>query len=317
MKYRRLGRYGVKVSEVAVGGWLTQGRTITDDTTSAIVKKAFDLGINFFDTADVYHSGESEKALGKAIKDLRRQDLFIATKCWFGFSEAVNDRGSSRKHIVESVHDSLKRLGTDYLDLMQLHRWDDEAPMEEKVRAMDDLIRQGKVLYWGVSEWKAHQIAAACHTAEKLNACPPASNQPVYNMLNRYIEESVIPAGEMYGVGQVVFSPLAQGALTGKYKPGQPPPAGSRGADEKSNMFMGGVLTEDVLTRIQNLKAFAKEAGAPSLAAFALAWCLRKANVSSVIIGATRPEQVEENALASDLEFAPEVWEKAEALLTA
>ncbi len=315
MNYRRLGRYGVKVSEVSVGGWLTQGRTISDDTTTAIVKRAFDLGINFFDTADVYNSGESEKSLGKAIKDLRRRDVFIATKCWFQFTEAVNDRGSSRKHIVESVHDSLKRLGTDYIDLMQLHRWDDESPMDEKVRAMDDLIRQGKILYWGVSEWKGHQIAAACQTAEKLNACSPASNQPVYNMLNRYIEESVIPASEMYGLGQVVFSPLAQGVLTGKYKPGQAPPEGSRGADEKSNMFMGGVLENSTLERVQRLEAFAKEVGAPSLAAFALAWILRKPNISSVIIGATRPEQVEANAQASGLSYGDDVWESAEAIL--
>lgn len=227
----------------------------------------------------------------------------------------MNDRGSSRKHIVESVNASLQRLGMDYVDLMQLHRWDDESPMDEKVRAMEDLIRQGKVLYWGVSEWKSHQIAKACEVAERVNAYTPASNQPVYNMLNRYVEESVIPSCEMNGLGLVVFSPLAQGVLTGKYKPGQAPPDGSRGADEKSNMFMGNVLTAETLSRVGKLEAYAKEVGAPSLAAFALAWCLRQPVVSSVIIGATRPEQVEENAQASGLHYDAEVWEKAEAIL--
>ncbi|HRK22158.1 MAG TPA: aldo/keto reductase family protein [Fimbriimonadaceae bacterium] len=315
MNYRRLGRSSVKVSEVAVGGWLTHGRSIGDDITTKIVKKAFDLGINFFDTADVYNAGEAEKALAKAIKGIRRDDIFVATKCFFPMSDRPNDRGLSRKHIVESVHNSLKRLETDYVDLMQCHRWDPETRVEETVRAMDDLIRQGKILYWGVSEWRSHQIAEAVATAEKLNAHKPVSNQPNYSMLQRYIEESVLPTCDEMGLGQVVFSPLAQGALTGKYKPGQAPPAGTRGADEKSNMFMGGVLTDEVLTRIGKLEAFAKDKGAPSLAAFALAWCLRNAGVSSVIIGATRPEQVEENAKASGLTYDNEVWTEAEAIL--
>lgn len=315
MKYRRLGRSSVKVSEVAVGGWLTHGRSIGDEVTTRVVKKAFDLGINFFDTADVYNAGEAEKSLAKAVKGIRRDDIFVATKCFFPMSERPNDRGLSRKHIVESVHNSLRRLEMDYVDLMQCHRWDPETEVEEIVRAMDDLIRQGKIHYWGVSEWRADQIAEAVATAERANAHKPISNQPSYNMLNRYIEESVLPACERFGLGQVVFSPLAQGALTGKYKPRQAPPAGSRGADEKSNMFMGGVLTEEVLTRIEALGEFAKSKGAPSLAAFALAWCLRKPGVSSVIIGATRPEQVEENAKASELAYDDDIWTEAEAIL--
>lgn len=315
MKYRRLGRSSVKVSEVAVGGWLTHGRSIGDEVTTRVVKKAFDLGINFFDTADVYNAGEAEKSLAKAVKGIRRDDIFVATKCFFPMSERPNDRGLSRKHIVESVHNSLRRLEMDYVDLMQCHRWDPETEVEEIVRAMDDLIRQGKIHYWGVSEWRADQIAEAVATAERANAHKPISNQPSYNMLNRYIEESVLPACERFGLGQVVFSPLAQGALTGKYKPGQAPPAGSRGADEKSNMFMGGVLTEEVLTRIEALGEFAKSKGAPSLAGFALAWCLRKPGVSSVIIGATRPEQVEENAKASELAYDDDIWTEAEAIL--
>lgn len=316
MNYRRLGRSSVKVSEVAVGGWMTHGRSIGDDVTTAIVHRAFDLGINFFDTADVYNNGEAEKALAKAIQGLRRADLFIATKCFFPMSDRPNDRGLSRKHIFESVHDSLKRLDTDYIDLMQCHRWDPDTRLEESVRAFEDLIRQGKILYWGVSEWKAHQIAEAVQTAERLNAFAPISNQPNYSMLQRYIEESVLPACEAMGLGQVCFSPLSQGALTGKYKPGSPAPTGSRGADEKSNMWMGGVLADDVLKRIERLAAFAEECGSPSLAAFALAWCLRQPGVSSVIIGATKPEQVEANAQASGLTFDDEVWTKAEAILT-
>src|SRR5688572_22618683 len=193
MNYRRLGRYGVKVSEIAVGGWLTHGRSIGDDVTTSIVHKAFDLGVNFFDTADVYNAGEAEKSLAKATKDFRREDLFIATKCFFPMSDRPNDRGLSRKHIFESVHNSLKRLQLDYIDLMQFHRLDPDTPIDETVRAVDDLIRQGKVLYWGASEWPAHKLTEAVLTCQALNANPPASNQPSYSMFNRYIEDAVLP----------------------------------------------------------------------------------------------------------------------------
>jgi voltage-dependent potassium channel beta subunit len=310
MRYRQLGRYGVKVSEVALGGWLTHGRSISDDTTSDIVHRAFDLGINFFDTADVYNAGEAEKALGKAIGDLRRDDLFIATKCFFPMSDRPNDRGLSRKHIVESVHNSLKRMGLEYIDLMQFHRYDETTPVDESVRAVEDLIRQGKVLYWGTSEWQAHQIVDAFH----LSTYPAASNQPVYNMLQRGIESSVIPACEELGIGQVVFSPLAQGVLTGKYLPGQPPPAGSRGADAESNMFMARYMTDEVLSRVQKLKGFAEEKGL-TMPQLALAWCLRQQNVSSVIVGATSVAQLEANVAASGVELEPEEFEAAEAIL--
>ncbi|HZH98421.1 MAG TPA: aldo/keto reductase family protein [Fimbriimonadaceae bacterium] len=310
MNYRQLGRYGVKVSEVALGGWLTHGRSIADETTSEIVHRAFDLGINFFDTADVYNAGEAEKSLGKAIAGLRREDLFIATKCFFPMSDRPNDRGLSRKHIVESVHNSLSRMGIDYIDLMQFHRYDETTPVDESVRAVEDLIRQGKVLYWGTSEWKAHQIVDAFH----ISTYPAASNQPVYNMLQRGIESSVIPACEELGIGQVVFSPLAQGVLTGKYLPGQPPPEGSRGADAESNMFMGRYMTDEVLSRVQKLKGFAEERGL-TMPQLALAWCLRQPNVSSVIVGATSVRQLEANVAASGVELQPEDFEEAEAIL--
>ncbi len=314
MNYRQLGKYGVKVSEVALGGWLTHGRSIDDDTTSAIVYRAFELGINFFDTADVYNRGEAEKALARSVKGMRRESLFIATKCFFPMSDEPNDKGLSRKHITESVHASLKRLDTDYVDLMQCHRNDPEVPIEETVRAMDDLIRQGKVLYWGVSEWPAARIAEACHKAKEMNCCPPVSNQPVYNMLNRYIEKDVLPTSETYGLGQVVFSPLAQGVLTGKYKPGQPMPEGSRGADENSNMFMGNVLTDDTLQKVQNLGKIAEKFGC-TIGQLALAWCLRQRGVSSVIVGASKVSQIEENSVASGLLIPPEAWNQADVIL--
>jgi aryl-alcohol dehydrogenase-like predicted oxidoreductase len=229
-------------------------------------------------------------------------------------SDEPNDRGLSRKHITESVHASLKRLDTDYVDLMQCHRNDPEVPIEETVRAMDDLIRQGKVLYWGVSEWPAARIAEACHKATQMNCCLPVSNQPVYNMLNRYIEKDVLPTSETYGLGQVVFSPLAQGVLTGKYKPGQPMPEGSRGADENSNMFMGNVLTDETLQKVQNLGKIADKFGC-TIGQLALAWCLRQKGVSSVIVGATKVSQIEENAVASGLLIPPEAWDQADVIL--
>lgn len=314
MRYRKLGRFGVRVSEVSLGGWLTQGRTIDDATTERIVRRAFDLGVNLFDTADVYNRGEAELALGKAIRGIKREQLVLATKCFFPMSDDPNDRGLSRKHIVESVHASLKRMKTDYVDLMQFHRFDPEIPLDEMVRAIDDLVRQGKVLYWGVSEWDENQISDLVRTTKELNANPPASNQPIYNMLVRKIEPKILPACEQHGLGSIVFSPLAQGILTGKYLPGQPPAEGTRAADETSNNFMQGFMTDETLSHVQRLKAYANEQGHP-LGRFALAWCLRKPGISSVIVGASRVEQIDANIEASGLELPDEVWAKAEAIL--
>lgn len=314
MNYRKVGRSGLKVSEVALGGWLTHGRTLDDDTTDRIVKRAFELGVNFFDTADVYNAGEAEKSLAKAVKGLPRHRLVVATKCFFPFSEDPNDRGLSRKHIVESVDASLKRLQVDYIDLYQFHRFDPETPLEETVRAIDDVVRAGKVVYWGVSMWPAASIADVCHVAKDWRCTLPISNQPVYNMLQPDIEKSVIPTSVDKGVGQVVFSPLAQGVLTGKYVPGETPKSGTRGADPKSNMFMGTHLTDDVLKRVQKLVPLAKDCGC-SLAQLALAWCLRQPNVASVIVGATTLDQIEDNVGASGLSVPPEVWETVEDVL--
>jgi len=314
MNYRKLGRYGLKVSEVALGGWLTHGRSLDDGTTTQIVNRAFELGINFFDTADVYNRGEAEKSLAIGIKSMKREDLVIGTKCFFPMSDAPNDRGLSRKHIYESVHSSLKRLQVDYIDIMQFHRLDLETPVDETVRAIDDLVRQGKVLYWGTSEWPAHKITEAVLTARELNANPPASNQPLYNMLSRSIEDAVLPVCEQYGIGNVVFSPLAQGVLTGKYLPGQAPVEGSRAADDKSNMFMAWLMKDETLQGVQDLKAYVEGLGY-TMPQFTLAWCLRQKAVSSVIVGATSVAQLEANIAGSGLVLDDEVWTKAENIL--
>jgi len=299
MQYRHLGKYGVKVSEVALGSWLTYGGATEDEAARACIEKAYDLGINFFDTANVYARGKSEEVVGKSLAAYPRDSYFLATKVFFPMGDGPNDRGLSRKHIFEQCHLSLKRLGTDYIDLYQCHRYDTETPLEETLVALDDLARQGKILYAGVSEWSAGQIAHAVDYIRGAGLHPLCSNQPYYNMIGRGIEKEVIPLCEREGIGQVVFSPLAQGVLTGKYKPGQPPPEGSRAADPGQNMFMnGGKLDDDVLVKVQKLGEIAQGAGL-SVAQLALAWCLRQRNVSSVIIGASRPAQVEDNAGAA------------------
>ncbi|MDX1649386.1 MAG: aldo/keto reductase, partial [Myxococcota bacterium] len=230
MEYRRLGRSGLRVSEIALGSWLTFGSSVDPDASAKLIHKAWDLGVNLFDTADVYAGGAAEEALGRAIRDLPRHRLVIATKCYFPVSEDPNDRGLSRKHVVESVERSLRRLGTDYVDLHQCHRPDPTTPMEETVRAYEDLIRQGKVLYWGVSEWRAAQIVDACRTADAWRAYRPVSNQPQYNLMRRQMEREVLPVSKREGLGQIVFSPLGQGVLTGKYSGGEVP-SGTRAAD--------------------------------------------------------------------------------------
>jgi len=306
MQYRHLGKYGVKVSEVALGSWLTYGGATGDEAARACIEKAYDLGINFFDTANAYARGKSEEVVGRVLAAYPRDSYFLATKVYFPMGDGPNDRGLSRKHIFEQCHASLKRLGMDYIDLYQCHRYDVETPLEETLVALDDLARQGKILYAGVSEWSAGQIAHAVDLAQGRGLHPLASNQPYYNMIGRNIEKEVIPLCAREGIGQVVFSPLAQGVLTGKYKPGQPLPEDSRAADPGQNAFMGGgTLDQDVLVRVEKLAPIAEGEGL-SLAQLALAWCLRQPNVSSVIIGASRPAQVEDNAGASGKTLSPE-----------
>jgi len=306
MQYRHLGKYGVKVSEVALGSWLTYGGATEDDAARACIEKAYDLGINFFDTANAYARGKSEEVVGRSLAPYARDSYFLATKVYFPMGDGPNDRGLSRKHIFEQCHLSLKRLGTDYIDLYQCHRYDPETPLEETLVALDDLARQGKILYAGVSEWSGAQISQAAEYIRGRHLHPLASNQPYYSLLGRGIEKEVIPVSEREGLGQVVYSPLAQGVLTGKYKPGQPLPEGSRASDPAQNQFLGQDRLDDAtLTGVQKLAPIAEGLGL-SMAQLALAWCLRQKNVSSVIIGASRPAQVEDNAGASGVTLSPE-----------
>ncbi len=314
MQYRRLGRAGVRVSTIALGSWLTYGSAVAEEAAIQCIHKAYELGINFFDTANVYNRGAAEKVVGRALKDFSRDSFVLATKVYFPMGEGPNDHGLSRKHIMEQCHASLRRLGTDYIDLYQCHRYDPDAPLEETLRALDDLVTQGKVLYVGVSEWSATQIADAVYTARELNLDRIVSNQPIYNMLQRYIERDVLPLCEREGIGQVVFSPLSQGILTGKYKPGQQPQQGTRAADPQSNTFMQDLMNDKVLTAVQNLQTLAEQNGY-SLAQMALAWVLHKPIVSAAIIGATRPQQVEENAKASEITLTDDVLHQIDEIL--
>jgi voltage-dependent potassium channel beta subunit len=305
VEYRNLGNSGLQVSEVSLGSWLTVGSSLDREGARAIVHKAFDLGINLFDTADVYADGEAERVLGEILHDLPRRHVVIATKCFFPVSERAGDRGLSRKHIFESVEASLARLDSDYIDLFQCHRPDPTTPVEETVCAFEDLIRQGKILYWGVSEWSAAQIVDASRTAQRRNAYRPISNQPRYSILRRHPEPEVFPVCEREGVGQIAFSPLGQGVLTGKYSGGRRPP-GSRAMDDERNTLMDAYLEPASLARVDALTPLAEELGI-SLAQLALAWCLRRPSVASVIIGATSGRQLEENAKASGMRIPDEI----------
>ncbi len=299
MEYRFLGRSGLKVSEIVYGNWITHGSQVAEDAARQCVATALDEGITSFDTADAYAGTRAEEVLGRALSGVRREYVEIFTKVYWPTGSGANDGGLSRKHIIESLHGSLRRLGTDYVDLYQAHRYDHETPLEETLRAFDDLVRQGKVLYVGVSEWRAEEIAAALRIAGQMGFDRIVSNQPQYNMLWRVIESEVVPLCEKEGIGQIVFSPIAQGVLTGKYLPGQAPPPGSRATDESGGAdFISRWMRDPLLARIQELKPLAEEAGL-SLAQLAVAWTLQNPNVSAAIIGASRPEQVRENARAS------------------
>jgi aryl-alcohol dehydrogenase-like predicted oxidoreductase len=300
MEYRHLGASGLMVSEIAYGNWITHGSQIEAEQASACVREALDQGITTFDTADVYAGGRAEEVLGAALRGVRRESLEIFTKVYWPMGDRPNDRGLSRKHITESLHASLRRLGTDYVDLYQAHRYDYETPLYETLRAFDDLIRAGKVLYVGVSEWRAEEIAEALRIAADMGLDRIVSNQPQYNMLWRVIEPEIVPLCEKEGVSQIVFSPIAQGVLTGKYLPGAAPPAGSRATDPSGSGFISRWLDEPVLTAVQRLQPLAAEAGL-SLAQLAVAWTLQNPNVSAAIVGATRPEQVRENVAAAGI----------------
>jgi aryl-alcohol dehydrogenase-like predicted oxidoreductase len=315
MRTRRLGRSGLEVSEVALGSWLTLGSSVDRSDTQKIVRRAFDLGINLFDTADVYARGAAELTLREALSGLSRHHVVIATKAFFPMSDRPNDRGLSRKHLFESVEGSLRRLGTDYVDLHQCHRPDPDTPLEETVGAYEDLIRQGKVLYWGISEWSGEEIAGACRAADARAGYRPISSQPQYSILRRGLEREVLPVCRREGLGQLVWSPLAQGVLTGKYREGRRP-EGTRAVDPERGVFMQDLLRDDVVERVQELSPLADGIGV-SLAQLSLAWCLREPSIASVIVGVTRVEQLEENVRASDLELSDDVLERIDALFPA
>ena len=314
MEHRHLGRSGLKVSEIAYGNWLTHGSQVEEEAALACVAAALDEGITTFDTADVYALTKAEEVMGKALHGIRRESLEICTKVFWPTGGGPNDRGLSRKHIMESAHNSLCRLQTDYIDLYQAHRYDHETPLEETLRAFDDLVRQGKVLYIGVSEWRAEEIAAAVKIAGQLGLDRIVSNQPQYNMIWRVIESDVIPLCEREGIGQIVWSPIAQGVLTGKYLPGAAPPDGSRATNERGSGFITHFLTEEILAKVQQLRPVAEQAGL-TLAQLAVAWTLQNPNVSAAIIGATRPEQVRENVRASGVTLSAETMTELDKIL--
>ncbi|SES14863.1 MULTISPECIES: aldo/keto reductase family protein [Lentzea] len=314
MEFRRLGRSGLNISAITYGNWLTHGSQIEEDAATACVRAALDAGVSSYDTADVYANTAAESVLGRALKGERRESLEIFTKVyWPTGPGGPNDRGLGRKHIMESANASLKRLQTDYVDLYQAHRWDETVPLEETMTAFADLVRQGKVLYLGVSEWTAEQIARGAALARELNV-PLVSHQPQYSMLWRVIEPQVIPTSEREGISQIVFSPIAQGVLTGKYLPGAELPEGSRAADERGSKMIARWMRDDVLTAVQNLKPIAEEAGL-TLAQLAVAWVLQNPNVASAIIGASRPEQVTENVKAVGVKLDAELLKKIDAVL--
>ena len=298
MEFRYLGNSGFKISAISYGNWITHGSQVEEDAANACVKRALELGITTFDTADVYAGTRAEAVLGRALAGVRRESIEVFTKVYWPTGAGVNDRGLSRKHIMHSIDASLKRLKLDHVDLYQAHRFDVETPLEETMLAFADIVRQGKALYIGVSEWDADQITRGAALARELRI-PFISNQPQYSMLWRVIEQEVIPASQDAGISQIVWSPMAQGVLSGKYLPGQPPPAGSRATDELSGKnFIARWLNDDVLTRVQQLKPIAEKAGI-TMAQMSIAWVLQHKNVASAIVGATRPEQLDDNVKAA------------------
>ena len=312
MEYRHLGNSGLRVSEIALGNWITHGSQIGDDAARACIEAAFESGITFLDTADVYAQGRAEAVLGDILKGVRRSSYVLATKVYWPTGDGPNDRGLSRKHIIESCNASLCRLQTDYVDLYQAHRYDEDVPLHETLRAFDDLVREGKVLYVGISEWTAAQIADALRIADEMGFDRIVSSQPQYSMLWRVPEAEVIPLCAKEGIGQICWSPLAMGVLTGKYEPGKAAPEDSR-ASFGSGMHRE-FLADRTLRAVQQLKPIAVDLGL-SMAGLALAWVLHNDNVAAAIIGATKPEQVKENVKASGVKLDDAVLARIEEVL--
>ena len=314
MEYRTLGKWGVKLSSLGFGTYLTVGFSCDEKTSGELIKIAYDSGINYFDTANAYAKGEAKRVLGKFLKEFPRSSLFVLTKVFAAMGEGPNDRGLSAKHIFEQCHQSLKRLGMDYIDAYMCHRADPETPLEETVRAMEDLACQGKILYWGFSEWPTHDIIEAQFLAQQIGARPMSISQPRYSLLYRYPEKEIFPLTQKQGIGNVVFSPLAHGMLTGKYKPGEEPPSGTRAADPQQNMVIKQLYWNDEnKQKAQQLTAIASEMGCTA-AQLSIAWALRRPEVTSVILGASRPDQLKENLKAGEIKMPEDVIEKLDQL---
>jgi len=313
VRYRSLGRSGLKVTTVSLGSWLTYGGSVDDAVARACIDRAWELGVRFFDTANVYSAGKAEVVVGRALASRPREAYVLATKLFWPMGDTPNERGLSRKAVFEQCHASLRRLGVDHVDLYQCHRFDPETPVEETCRAMDDLIRRGSVLYWGVSEWSAEQITEAVEICRSAGYAVPVSNQPQYSALYRRIEADILPTCARLGLGSVVWSPLAMGILTGKYRSVDQLPPGSR-ATTPSGGFMREYLTQEVLDAVAELRSDAAEAGC-TLAQLSLAWCLRRPEVSSVIVGASRPEQLDETVAAADLDVDPALFDAVDRIL--
>jgi aryl-alcohol dehydrogenase-like predicted oxidoreductase len=315
MEYRRLGNSGMYISEIAYGNWITHGSQVESEAAIKCVRTALDVGITTFDTADVYAGTKAESVLGKALKGVRRESYELLTKVYFPTGSGKNDRGLSRKHIMESAHASLKRLNTDHIDLYQAHRFDVETPLEETLRAFDDLIRQGKVSYIGFSEWTAPQISDALKIQDSRGFDRFISSQPQYSALSRAIEGKVIPLSKREGISQIVWSPMAQGVLTGKYLPGKKPPAGSRATDKKSGAnFISTLMKDEVLQAVQNLRPIADAHGL-TLSQLAIAWVLQNENVAAAIMGATKPSQVKENVKAAGVKLSSDTMSAIDKVL--
>ena len=313
MQYRSLGHSGLKLSTVGLGSWLTYGSSVGADVARRCILRAYERGVNFIDTANVYAKGAAEEVLGPVLKELHRDSIVLATKVYFPMGMSPNERGLSRKHIRDQIHASLRRLQVDYIDLYQCHRYDTETPLEETAEMMNDLVRAGKILYWGVSEWNADHIASAVNLCRARGWAVPVSNQPQYSALWRRIEDRVLPACERYGLGNVVWSPLAMGILSGKYSDAKHPPQGTRAAGEAKEM-MEDYFTQPVLDAVQRVKPLAQRAGV-TMAQLALAWCLRQPAVTSVIVGATKVEHVDDNVGAADAQIDPAIFAEMDAIL--
>lgn len=313
MQYRKLGRWGVKVSAVGLGSWLTYGGSVEEETATACINRAYELGVRFFDTANVYAGGRAETVVGTALAAYPRSSYVLATKVYFGVGPGPNDQGLSRKHITEQLHASLRRLDVDYVDLYQCHRYDPSTPLEETCRTFDDLVRRGDILYWGTSEWSADQIAHAVTLCRARGWAEPVSNQPQYSALWRAPEQRVLPTCAELGLANVVWSPLAMGILTGKYRSVDDVPEDSRAASADAK-FMRRYFTQEILDAVASLRPLADEAGC-SLAQLALAWCLDRQTIASVIVGATRTSHVDDNVAAADLDLGADVLARVDEAL--